>query len=108
MYLFSTKKLVLRKLIWLEQIDIISPVRSGILRTDATSESFFLNSQRIEVVGCNGCLRRKRRYPKEPSVNCWKTAQEFNKGKQRKGALWDDRYHATAIEAGEHLLRCLV
>jgi hypothetical protein len=22
--------------------------------------------------------------------------------------LWEDRYHATAIEAGEHLLRCLV
>jgi putative transposase len=25
-----------------------------------------------------------------------------------KGAFWEDRYHATAIEGGEHLLRCVV
>jgi len=37
-----------------------------------------------------------------------RTAQEFNKRKKRKGAFWDDRYHATAIETGEHLLRCIV
>jgi REP element-mobilizing transposase RayT len=33
-----------------------------------------------------------------------KTAQEFNKRKKRKGAFWDDRYHATAIESGEHFI----
>jgi len=37
-----------------------------------------------------------------------RTAQEFNRRKGRKGAYWEDRYHATAIEHGEHLLRCLV
>jgi len=37
-----------------------------------------------------------------------RTAQEFNQRKNRKGAYWEDRYHATAIESGEHLLRCLV
>jgi REP element-mobilizing transposase RayT len=37
-----------------------------------------------------------------------RTAQEFNQRKGRKGAYWEDRYHATAIERGEHLLRCLV
>ena len=26
----------------------------------------------------------------------------------RQGAFWEDRYHATAIEADEHLYRCLV
>lgn len=36
------------------------------------------------------------------------TAQAFNRRKNRKGAFWEDRYHATAIEDGEHLLRCLV
>jgi len=36
-----------------------------------------------------------------------RTAQEFNKLKKRKGAFWDDRYHTTAIETGEHLLRCI-
>jgi len=37
-----------------------------------------------------------------------RSAQEFNQRKNRKGAYWEDRYHATAIERGEHLLRCLV
>jgi putative transposase len=27
--------------------------------------------------------------------------------KGRKGAYWEDRYHATAIESGEHLSRCI-
>ena len=37
-----------------------------------------------------------------------RTGQEYNQRKQRKGAFWEDRYHATAIESGEHLRRCLV
>ena len=37
-----------------------------------------------------------------------RTAQEYNQRKNRQGAFWEDRYHATAIEADEHLLRCLV
>jgi putative transposase len=37
-----------------------------------------------------------------------RTAQEYNQRKKRKGAFWEDRYHATAIETGEHLLRCMV
>lgn len=37
-----------------------------------------------------------------------RTAQEYTRRKKRKGAFWQDRYHATAIESGEHLWRCLV
>jgi putative transposase len=37
-----------------------------------------------------------------------RTAQEYNQRKHRQGAFWEDRYHATAIETGEHLHRCLV
>ena len=37
-----------------------------------------------------------------------RTAQEFNQRKSRKGAYWEDRYHATAVEAGEQLFRCIV
>jgi putative transposase len=37
-----------------------------------------------------------------------RTAQEYNQRKRRQGAFWEDRYHATAIEADEHLHRCLV
>lgn len=37
-----------------------------------------------------------------------RTAQEYNRRKGRKGAFWEDRYHATAIESGDHLWRCIV
>jgi len=37
-----------------------------------------------------------------------RSAQEYNQRKDRQGAFWEDRYHATAIEADEHLHRCLI
>ena len=37
-----------------------------------------------------------------------RTGQEYNQRKARHGAFWEDRYHTTAIEADEHLHRCLV
>ena len=37
-----------------------------------------------------------------------RTGQEFNYRKERKGAFWDDRYHATAVEMNDYLIRCLV
>ena len=36
-----------------------------------------------------------------------RVAQEYNQRKSRKGAFWEDRYHATAIAADSHLARCL-
>lgn len=35
-------------------------------------------------------------------------AQYYNRRKGRKNAFWGDRYHATMIESGSHLWRCLV
>ena len=46
--------------------------------------------------------------PKSIQLIAGRTGQEFNKRKNRKGAYWEDRYHATSIEMGEHLVRCLV
>jgi hypothetical protein len=37
-----------------------------------------------------------------------RTGQEYNRRKNRNGAFWEDRYHATAVEADHHLIRCLV
>ena len=37
-----------------------------------------------------------------------RTAQEFNERKNRQGSFWGDRYHATAVETGEHLKNCLI
>ena len=36
-----------------------------------------------------------------------RTAQEFNRRKKRRGAFWEDRYHATAVQSGDHLARCM-
>ena len=37
-----------------------------------------------------------------------RTAQQYNNRKSRKGAYWEDRYHATAVQTDDHLARCLV
>ena len=37
-----------------------------------------------------------------------RTGQEYNNRKSRKGAYWEDRYHATAVESETHLFKCLV
>lgn len=36
-----------------------------------------------------------------------RTAQAYNQRKQRGGAYWEDRYHATAVEVATHLTRCM-
>jgi REP element-mobilizing transposase RayT len=46
--------------------------------------------------------------PKSIQLVAGRTGQEFNQRKNRKGAYWEDRYHATAIETGRHLVQCLV
>jgi hypothetical protein len=46
--------------------------------------------------------------PKRIQLVAGRTGQEYNQRKDRKGAFWEDRYYATAIESGEHLLRCIV
>jgi putative transposase len=46
--------------------------------------------------------------PQSIGLVAGRTAQEYNRRKRRKGAFWEDRYHSTAIETGDHLLRCLV
>lgn len=46
--------------------------------------------------------------PRSLQLIAGRTAQEFNDRKGRKGAYWEDRYHATAVESNEHLFKCLV
>ncbi len=37
-----------------------------------------------------------------------RTAQSYNKRKGRRGAFWEDRYHAVPIKTQEHFIECLV
>ena len=46
--------------------------------------------------------------PKSMQLISARTGQEYNNRKQRKGAFWEDRYHATAVEKNSHMQRCLV
>ena len=36
-----------------------------------------------------------------------RTGQEYNIRKSRKGAFWEDRYHATAVESSRYLRQCI-
>jgi len=46
--------------------------------------------------------------PQAMQLVAGRLAQEYNQRKNRRGAFWEDRYHATAVEEGAHLARCLV
>ena len=45
--------------------------------------------------------------PRTIQLVAGRTGQEYNHRKKRKGAFWEDRYHATAVQEGEHLIRCM-
>ena len=46
--------------------------------------------------------------PQTMQLIAGRTGQEYNRRKNRRGAFWEDRYHATAVEAGHHLIQCMV
>jgi REP element-mobilizing transposase RayT len=37
-----------------------------------------------------------------------RTAQDYNRRKKRKGAFWEDRYQATAVQADSHFVQCMI
>jgi putative transposase len=46
--------------------------------------------------------------PKSMQLIAGRTGQEYNARKHRKGAFWEDRYHATAVQTQDHLIRCML
>lgn len=45
--------------------------------------------------------------PKSIHLIAGQTAQSYNRRKNRRGAFWEDRYHATAVDNDSHFLRCM-
>lgn len=45
--------------------------------------------------------------PQTMQLVAGRTGQEYNQRKNRKGAFWEDRYHATAVETDSHLSKCM-
>ncbi len=52
--------------------------------------------------------RKRDVIPKSMQLIAGRTGQEYNQRKNRKGAFWEDRYHATAVAFDEHLFKCMV
>ena len=68
--------------------------------------NYSVTSNHIHLLAAGGTKREV--IPDSIKLIAGRTGQEFNQRKSRKGAFWEDRYHATAVESGEHLLKCLV
>ena len=45
--------------------------------------------------------------PRSMQLLAGRIGQEYNQRKNRKGASWRDRYHATALQSNVHLIKCL-
>ena len=46
--------------------------------------------------------------PRSIQLIAGRTAQDYNRRKQRKGAFWEDRYQATAVQADSHFVQCMI
>ncbi|MDY6951464.1 MAG: transposase, partial [Thermodesulfobacteriota bacterium] len=46
--------------------------------------------------------------PRTMQLVAGRTGQEYNQRKNRKGAFWEDRYHATGVQWDSHLVKCMV
>jgi putative transposase len=70
--------------------------------------NFMITSNHIHLLAA--VLRSRARQdalPRSLQLIESRVAQEYNARKERRGAYWEDRYHATAIEDGIQLARCL-
>ena len=68
--------------------------------------NYTLTANHIHLLVCDGA--GKDAIPRSIQLVAGRTGQEYNERKRRKGAFWEDRYHATAVESGKHLIQCLV
>ena len=73
-------------------------------RFGLTILNFTVTSNHIHLLVYDGKVNI---IPKSIQLIAGRTGREYNRRKKRKGAFWEDRYHATAVETGEHLIRCL-
>ncbi len=67
---------------------------------------YMVTSNHVHLLVVDGGSREV--IPRAIQLVAGRTGQEFNQRKDRTGAYWEDRYHATAVESGDHLLRCIV
>lgn len=66
----------------------------------ATGERFVVTSNHVHLIVKDDAERNI--IPQSIGLVAGRTAQEYNRRKRRKGTFWEDRYHSTAIETGDH------
>ncbi len=75
-------------------------------RYELTVLNYTVTSNHIHMLVMDNNLRDV--IPRSMQLIAGRSGQEYNQRKKRKGAYWEDRYHATAIETDQHFMRCLV
>lgn len=81
-------------------------LREAKVRYELSVLNYIVTSNHIHLLVLNDA--GKDAIPRSMQLIAGRTGQEYNLRKKRKGAFWEDRYHATAIEADNHLLRALI
>jgi putative transposase len=64
-----------------------------------------VTSNHIHLLAMDNCGRNV--IPDSIKLVAGRTGQEYNVRKNRKGAFWEDRYHATAVEKSRYLRKCI-
>jgi REP element-mobilizing transposase RayT len=67
--------------------------------------NYIVTSNHIHLLVADGGDRDT--IPRSIQLIAGRSGQEYNQRKNRKGAFWEDRYHATAIQSNEHLIKCI-
>jgi len=67
--------------------------------------NYMVTSNHVHLLVLDGGERDT--IPKSMQLIAGRTGQEYNQRKNRKGAFWEDRYHAIAVQSNEHLIKCI-
>lgn len=68
--------------------------------------NYMVTSNHVHVLA--QCDKENNYIAKTIHLASGRTAWEYNQRKRRKGAFWQDRYHATAVETDKHLIQCMI
>jgi putative transposase len=67
--------------------------------------NYMVTSNHIHLLVADGGGREV--IPKSLQLIAGRTGQEYNQRKNRNGAFWEDRSHATAVSSDRHLIQCI-
>lgn len=73
-------------------------------RYDLSVLNYIATSNHVHLLVAD---RGNNEIPAAMQLIAGRTAQEFNQRKNRRGAYWEDRYHATAVQSDQHLAQCM-